>query len=72
MSSFGTPSGKALYFVINCEIYGTINLLFFHHNHKVHSAYKTLKHLWFAFVSCLKQGPYSSLAFVQLCLIFCR
>ena len=32
----------------------------------------TLSHLWFAFVSCLKQGLCSWLAFVQLWLVFCR
>ena len=33
---------------------------FFHSNHKVHSAHMALSHLWFAFVSCLKQGLCSS------------
>ena len=39
---------------------------FFHSNRKVQSAHMALSHLWFAFVSCLKQGLCSSLAFFQL------
>jgi len=55
---------KALVLVSNCETFGTVDVLFFHNNHKVHSAHMALSHLWFAFVSCLKQGLCSSLAFV--------
>jgi len=45
---------------------------FFHSNHKLHSAHMALSHLWFAFVSCLKQGLCSWLVFVQLWWVFCK
>jgi len=62
---------QVLVLVTNSETFGTMDLLFFHGNHKVHSAHMALSHLWSAFVSCLKQGLCSSLAFVQLWWVFC-
>ena len=52
------------FLVSNCGTFGTMDLFFFHSNHKVHSVHMALSHLWFAFVSCLKQSLCSSLAYL--------